>query len=304
MAERRPIFMLAFDHRVALRNIFDEAGLPWSLSAVAYAKSLALDALVRAVALEPGIQGTAGILVDEEFGSHVALLAREHGLLVAMPVEKSWQHPWELQFGEDFAAHVRAFDPTHVKVLLNYNPDADAVVNAAQAADLRRLREWTAAEGRSLMVEVLVPPTDAQVTAVGGDRGRYQLELLPKLMVRAIEGLRSEGIDADVWKLEGLDDASDAAAAASACRAGSQHDVRCIVLGRGEGAEQVARWVRAAVDSSAYDGFAIGRTIWKDAVLGHLLGPQSRDAAVETMTNRYLGYVRPFLAAGSPVIGS
>ncbi len=297
MPDRRPIFMLAFDHRVALRLIFDEFGLPWNLQSVALAKTLALEALERAVAAEPRIGGSAGILVDEEYGSHVALLARRAGFEVAMPVEKSWQHPWELQFGDDFPAHVAAFDPSHLKVLLNYNPDADRSVNNAQSVDLRRLSDWSRSANRSLMVEVLVPPTDEQLASVGGDRRRYQLELLPKLMVRAIEALRADGVGADVWKLEGLDDPADAAAAAAACRTGADHGVRCIVLGRGEGSDQVAEWVRAAVESGAFDGFAIGRTLWKDAVIGHLGGSLRRDEAVELISSRYLGYVNQFLHA-------
>ena len=42
------------------------------------------------------------------------------------------------------AAHVGAFEPDFVKVLVRYHPNVDRAMNARQAARLARLSEWLA----------------------------------------------------------------------------------------------------------------------------------------------------------------
>ena len=86
--------------------------------------------------------GATGVLVDEQFGSDIPERAREHGLKLAMPVEKSGQNDFDFEYGDDFPAHIEKFNPDFSKVLVRYNPDGDADMNkeqldAAQAA--RRL---------------------------------------------------------------------------------------------------------------------------------------------------------------------
>lgn len=295
MSSTRPIFMLAFDHRVVLTKMLAGAGIESTLQTIAHAKTLVFEALNAATAIEPRIIGSSGLLVDEQYGSHAALLAKRHGHQIAMPVEMSLQFPMKWEFGEDFGTHIDAFDPTYVKTLVQYNPEADDTVNKAQAKNLSELGAWCKAAGREYMVEVLVPPTDEQLAAAHGDGARYQRDHLPGLISRAVESLRDRGVDPDIWKLEGLDTPEDAGRVVKSCTEGASGTVRCIVLGRGEGAEQVDTWVRAAASSGAYDGFAIGRTIWKDAVIGYFGGTQSRSDAVESITKKYLRYVTPFL---------
>jgi myo-inositol catabolism protein IolC len=293
----RPLFFLAFDHRVVLTKIFAAAGIESPLVTIAHAKSLVFEGLDAASKIEPRIAGSSGFLVDEQYGSHTAILAKRHGHQLAMPVEMSEQFPMKREFGDDFATHIEAFDPTYVKVLVRYNPADDDTVNKAQAENLSDLGAWCRDAGREYMVEVLVPPTDQQLAAANGDGARYQREQLPALISRAVESLRDRGVAPEIWKLEGLDTAEDAGRVAASCTEGAGGNVRCIVLGRGEGADQVDTWVRAAAASGAYDGFAIGRTIWKDAVLGYFGGTLSRVEAIEDITKRYLRYVGPFLEA-------
>src|ERR687896_160043 len=75
-----------------------------------------------------GIEGdpaATGVLVDEQFGGDVPKLAREHGLVLSMPVEKSGQNEFDFQYGADFGAHIEKFDPAFAKVLVRFNPDGD-----------------------------------------------------------------------------------------------------------------------------------------------------------------------------------
>ena len=44
-----------------------------------------------------------------------------------------------------------------------------------------------------------MPATDDQLQSVGGDDDRYDAELRPELMRRAIEEIQDSGIEVDLW---------------------------------------------------------------------------------------------------------
>ena len=51
-------------------------------------------------------------------------------------------------------------------------------------------------------------------------------------MVEAIEQLQDAGVEADVWKIEGLDRREDCVKIVSAAQRGGRNKVGCIILGR------------------------------------------------------------------------
>ena len=83
------------------------------------------------------------------------------------------------------------------------------------------------------LLELIVPPSPAQLDAVDGDATRYETELRPALMRRAIAELQDAGIEADVWKIEGIDRRDDCEMVAEQARAGGRDRVGCVVLGQG-----------------------------------------------------------------------
>ena len=87
------------------------------------------------------------------------------------------------------------------------NPDGDAEVNERQLGRLKELADWLHANDRLFLFELLVPAEQAQLDAVGGDSERYDLELRPELMRRAIEQIQDFGVEVDIWKIEGVDPA-------------------------------------------------------------------------------------------------
>src|SRR5262249_49860164 len=151
-------------------------------------------------------KGKAGILVDEQFGAAILRDAAANGFTTACPAEKSGQEEFEFQYGQDFASHIEAFNPTFCKVLVRYNPEGDQALNQRQAARLRDLSDYLKRKGRSrFLFELLVPPEKAQLERLKGDKNAYDIELRPKLMVGAIEQLQSADVEPDIWKIEGLD---------------------------------------------------------------------------------------------------
>ena len=169
---------------------------------------------------------------------------------------------------------------------MRYNPEGDPGVQRAADGPSSRLADWLHAHGRKFLFELLVPATAEQLDAVDEDRERYDREVRPGLVVRSIAAMQAAGVEADVWKIEGLDERADCRRVAEQARAGGRDGVACIVLGRGASSARVEQWLRAGAGVPGYRGFAIGRTIWWDALVGFRDGKLSRaDAATRIATN-------------------
>ncbi|HTX45808.1 MAG TPA: DUF2090 domain-containing protein [Solirubrobacteraceae bacterium] len=288
------LYILAFDHRGSFqKKMFGIAGdpTPEETETISDAKRLIFEGMLKAV--ERGAQpGATGVLVDEQFGSNIPGRAREHGLILAMPVEKSGQNEFDFQYGEQFGDHILKFDPDFSKVLVRYNHEDDPEMNKRQLGRLRKLSDWLHENDRKFLFELLVPATDAQLQSVGGDTDRYDAELRPELMRHAIEDIQNAGIEVDVWKIEGLDEQSDAQMLAEQTRTGEgRENVKCVLLGRGASTEKVDQWLREAAPVDGFIGFAIGRSIWWDALEGFLKGQIERDEAASDIAENYLRFV-------------
>jgi myo-inositol catabolism protein IolC len=220
--------------------------------------------------------------------------------VLAMPVEKSGQDEFDFQFGEEFGEHIASYDVDFAKVLVRYNPEGDAEMNERQLGRLKRLADWLHANDRKFLFELLVPAEPAQLESVGGDTDRYDAEVRPKLMKQAIKNIQEYGIEVDVWKIEGVDAREDAEALAEQTRSGEGREgVVCVLLGRGASDEKVDQWLRVAAPVEGFVGFAIGRSIWWDALKGFLDGDLQRGAASERISDKYLRFVRVYEEAES-----
>ena len=288
------LYVLAFDHRGSFqKKMFGIQGdpTPEETERIASAKKLIFEGMLKAVAggLDPA---SAGVLVDEQFGSDIPERAREHGLMLAMPVEKSGQNEFDFEYGDDFGAHIERFDPDFSKVLVRLNPDDDATLNERQLGRLKRLADWLHENDRKFLFELLVPATEEQLASVGGDTERYDTELRPELMRGAIEMTQNAGVEVDIWKIEGVDERDDAAMLAEQTRRGQGREgVVCVLLGRGASTEKVNQWLEAAAPVPGFVGFAIGRSIWWDSLKGWLDDELDRDAAAGQIAQNYQNFI-------------
>ena len=291
------LYILAFDHRGSFqKKMFGIEGdpTPEQTATIEDAKRLIFEGMLEAV--KQGAEPSAlGVLVDEQFGSDIPQRAREHGLKLALPVEKSGQNEFDFDYGEDFGAHIEKFDSGFSKVLVRLNPEDDPATNQRQLERLKRLSDWLHAHGRRFLFELLVPATDEQLSKVGGDTERYDAELRPELMRGAIEEIQNAGIDVDVWKIEGVDERADAAMLAEQTRSGEgRQGVVCVLLGRGASTEKVNQWLEAASAVEGFIGFAIGRSIWWDALKGYLEGDLERDVAAKQIAENYRSFIEVY----------
>jgi myo-inositol catabolism protein IolC len=285
----RPLYILAFDHRGSFqKKMFGISGVPNAeeSATIADAKSVIFDGMVKAVS-EGTSRESAGVLVDEQFGADIARKAKADGLTLAMPVEKSGQDEFDFDYGDEFGAHIQEFDTNFTKVLVRYNPDGDAGMNTRQTARLKRLSDWLHENDRKFLFELLVPAEASQLESVGGDTERYDTEVRPDLMLRAIQELQAAGVEPDIWKIEGLDKREDNERIAAQTRSGGRDQVGNVVLGRGANDEKVFHWLRQGAGVPGYIGFAIGRTIWWDSIKGYLAGDLTREQAAEKISDKY-----------------
>jgi myo-inositol catabolism protein IolC len=295
------LYILAFDHRGSFqKKMFGIEGdpTPEETETISDAKRLIFEGMLEAVS--KGVPaGATGVLVDEQFGSTIPQQAEENGLKLAMPAEKSGQNEFDFEYGDAFGDHILTFDPNFTKVLVRLNPDdPDTEMNERQLGRLKRLSDWLHENGRKFLFELLVPATDAQLADVDGDTERYDAELRPELMARAIDQILDAGIEVDIWKIEGVDEREDAEMLAERTRSGEgRENVKCVLLGRGASTEKVEQWLQAAAPVDGFVGFAIGRSIWWDALKAFLAGDKPREAARTEIADNYLHFVQVYEGA-------
>src|SRR5215475_2397245 len=292
-----PLYILPFDHR----GSFELKMFGWhepltaaQTGEIATAKQVIYDGFRAAI--DGGVsKEKAGILVDEQFGAAILRDASANGFTTACPAEESGQEEFEFQYGEDFASHIEAFNPTFCKVLVRYNPEADESLNRRQAARLHRLSDYLKSKGRSRMLfELLVPPEKGQLDRLKNDKKAYDVELRPKLMIGAIEQLQDAGVELDLWKIEGLDSREDCEKIVAAARRGGRNKVSCIILGRGADDKKVSEWLEIASSVPGFIGFAVGRTTFWQPVVDWRAGKLTREAAVAEVARRYQEFVDIF----------
>jgi 5-dehydro-2-deoxygluconokinase len=290
------LYILAFDHRGSFqKKMFGIQGdpTPEETATISDAKHLIFEGMLKAV--EEGAPAEAtGVLVDEQFGGDIPAQAKQRGLKLAMPVEKSGQDTFDFEYGDQFGEHIERFDPDFSKVLVRYNPDGDAEANGEQLTKLRRLSDWLHEHDRKFLFELLVPAEQSQLDSVGGDEERYEAELRPELMRRAIADVQDAGIEVDIWKIEGVEERSDCEMLVRQARAGGRDSVVCVLLGRGADDEKVDHWLEQAAPVEGFVGFAIGRSIWWDALKGFLGGDVERGDAARQIADNYLRFIHVY----------
>jgi 5-dehydro-2-deoxygluconokinase len=291
----KPLSILPFDHRASyVSGLFgwkEPLNVEQAL-AVAESKQVIYEGFKTARIPKE----EAAILVDEQYGIGILRDAARQGTITAVSVEKSGQHEFEFAYGDDFAHHIEAMQPTFAKVLVRYNPEGDRALNRRQAQRLRQLSDYLHQTQRLFLFELLVPAEPQQLEHVDQNKDAYDTQLRPPLMVQAIEELRQAGVEPDVWKIEGLDERADAEKMVEVAHRNGGQQVGLIVLGRGASQERVTHWLQTAASVPGYIGFAVGRTSFWNAVVNFEAKRLTRDAAATQIARNFEEWHRIFAA--------
>ena len=73
-----------------------------------------------------------------------------------------------------------------------------------------------------------------------------------------------------------------------------RENVVCVVLGRGASDAKVDHWLQQAAPVEGFIGFAIGRSIWWDALKGFLDESLDRSAAAEQIADNYQRFIKVY----------
>lgn len=289
------------DHRASYaRDLFSVAGAPGEAqhAEMRDAKLVIYEGACQAV--RDGLTtGRPGVLVDEELGADVARRAKADGFVLAMPIEKSGTKLFELEYGDHYAEHVETFDPDFFKALVRFNPGDEADVRETQIQRLAAVSAWASAADRQWLIELLVPATREQL-AQSEEQLNYDREVRPDLTVEAIRSFNDGGVHPTIWKLEGYETTQGAQEVLGAVADETGWPAECIVLGRNAPMDQVEHWIDVAAPLSGFAGFAVGRSIWEDALKDLLAGNIEHKRAVDVIADRYRRLIEEYSSAARP----
>ena len=288
------LYILAFDHRgtitKGLLGVEGREPTEEEVKKVSELKQIIFDGFLKAN--ESGITGgEPAILVDETFGIEVQQKAKEMNIKFAAPVEKSGQKVFDFEYGNQYGEKINEVGADFVKILVRWNPDDHEGTRETQGNRVKELSDWLSKNDKKFLLEFLVPATEEQLASVENDQARYDSEIRPKLAVKVVQEMRERGADPDIWKIEGLETVEDCENVAAAIKTGDRENVMAVVLGRGASDEKVNEWLRAGSSVDGYRGFAIGRSIFWNALKGYHEGEKTKDEAVEEIAESYLGFL-------------
>lgn len=293
----KPLYILPFDHRSAFATeLFKKQSID-DLSKeekelIKEFKMLIYKGIKKAVEnLIP--KENAAILVDEEFGEEVLIDAKQNGFITILTVEKSGHEEFDFMY-DDFKEHIEKFKPDFAKVLIKYNPKDSKDLKKRQQDKLKIISDYCHEKNYKFLLEVLVLPTKEQLFEVNGSRKEYDKRLRPELTAEVVRTLQAEGIEPDVWKLEGMETAIDYAGVIAEVKSGGRKDVGVVILGRGAKEEKVQEWLRVGAKVDGVIGFAVGRTIFWDLIEKFYKGEIGKASVIETISKKFESFYKVF----------
>jgi 5-dehydro-2-deoxygluconokinase len=252
-----PRYVLAVDHRKAMVDPCRERGI--DLERLSAFKKLVVHAIADVAEKRPDLAGRAMVLVDGQYGGDALAVAAERGIEVGEPVEEGGVVPLRF-YRPDWEAAIVGRRPAFIKVRFNGGPFQDASQRGEQELNVVRISRACESQGVPFVPEPLLDPRPEEM----GERERADA------MVHWLTGLRSQGVKARFWKLEGFVDPAAAEALARSLPDGE--DV--LLLGGTTPREHLTECFRTARRFPKYQGFSVGRHIFWDAYLEYLSDPE------------------------------
>lgn len=270
------LMALAIDHRAQLEELAQRHGA--GADRIGAFKLLAVRAAAQTAAGRSGF----GMLIDGRLGRDALFEAAKHPFAwIARPVELPGSRPLRFEHGLDMGSELVEWPVDHcAKVLCFYHPDDSAGLKRKQQVKLRTLFEATRRIGRELLVEIIAGKNGP----VGDDT-----------VATVLSELYAQGIKPDWWKLEPQSVAGWGAVEAVII----DKDPWCrgvLVLGLDRAMGEIEAALETAAQAQVVKGFAVGRTIFREAAEGWFEGGLSDDAAVTMMAEGFGRLTRKWLA--------
>jgi 5-dehydro-2-deoxygluconokinase len=261
------LMALAIDHRTQLEAIADRVGA--SRAQINAFKTLAVAAAAKVAAGRPGY----GMILDETYGREALFAAARQPFWIARPAELPGSRPLRFEFTEDIGDRLAEWPVMQtVKCLAFFHPDDDPALRREQTASLRTLYEAARRNGLELLIEIIA--------------GRHG-PLGDDTVARVLGELYRAGIKPDWWKLEPQPSATAWRAVEKAIRDNDRWCRGVVLLGLEAPEAELETAFAMCADVPIVKGFAVGRTIFKDAAEKWLAGKIDDDTAIADMAERF-----------------
>ena len=294
----KPLYILPFDHRATFAQKFFNKNSIADLTSeehrlITEYKQIIYEGFKKAVQSTVPKENAA-ILIEEEFGDEILKNAKENGFVVILTIEKSGQEEFEFQYDGDFPAHIEKYNPQFVKVLIKYNPEDIRDLKTRQLEKLKTVSDFCIVKGFKFLLEVLIIPTKNQGEIVNNPKEEFDKTLRPNLTVRMIKELQTARVEPDVWKLEGFDSKEDYIEIVKTARENGRNNVGLVILGRGENEEKIDEWLKIGKEVAGVIGFAVGRTVFWQAILDFRSSVKTREEAVNAISQNFTNFYKIF----------
>lgn len=269
--------VLAFDHRSQFEDMTRTLGVDQSL--IPAFKLLVLQAVRKLAGDDPSF----GILLDGRYGMRGLERAADYPYWIGRSIEIPGSRPLEFEASADVATELREWPANHVvKCLVFYHPDDSDLLKQTQERQLLRLADACRKTGHEFLLEI-----------IGSKYGKVG----PDTAARSIQQMYDIGIRPDWWKLESSDNEETWANIEKVIR---KNDPRCrgiVLLGLSAPEEDLLRSFKVASNCSLVKGFAVGRTIFKEAAHEWFSGNLSDMDAVTMLERNFRTLVDGWNAA-------
>jgi myo-inositol catabolism protein IolC len=249
-------------------------------------KGMVVDAALQARIRITALGGRAALLIGELTGAAAGARARDEGIAIAVPIEVSGAPSFTLEYGPAFLEHLGSYPADYAKALVSINSAERDERYLAQLAAVSAACRSIQGAGHQTLLEILVPPTGGQLAQAGNSQQVFDARIRPSLVCQVINDCYAAGLDPNLWRLEGLKNTASYQMVGRTLRRHSA-SAECLVLGRGGAGEQVSRWLALAAAEPEFSGFAIGRSIWQNALGSWIGGKTDRARAVSLIAEQY-----------------
>ena len=172
-----------------------------------------------------------------------------------------------------------------------------------QKKNLKLLSDFCHKNGYKFLLELLVIPTEEQLKEMGGSKIKYDREMRADLTREIVKDLQGYGVEPDIWKLEGFETIKDYEKIVNVIKVGGRKDVNLVVLGRGATDAKVDEWLTTGIKEEWLEvgpkiegviGFAVGRTIFWDALEKFYKGEIGKAGVIQIVSENFQKFYHVF----------
>jgi 5-dehydro-2-deoxygluconokinase len=144
-------------------------------------------------------------------------------------------------------------------------------------AGLKLVSDYAHAHNYKFLIEILVPSQET-----------------PDLLVRAMQEIQNDAIEPHVWKIEGMKTTTDYEQVVAVAQADNRNDVGIVVLGKNQTDDVVEVWLKTGAQVPGVIGFAVGRTVFLNALMKFQSNEYTHDQAVSEIAERFYHFYNVF----------